>query len=221
MPVRSHLRANCARPFCHAIIEATIGAVLLLAAIPATGGRISYLRAQTQSTGVAQGAAQQSSPVGPAAIAAPAGSSAASSSVSSASSVTAPATAAKKVWTNDDVGDLRANSAISTSSGPNARGFRANGAAANGRTAKPYRDQIAKLKAKIPPIDAQIAKLQAAIDGVPTGDGRTSSRPMGVKSDDWRLELQDLQRKREDIQDQIATLEDNARHAGVQPNTLP
>ena len=216
MPVRS----RSAPQFGNTIAEAAIVALLLPIAIPATGARISCLRAQTQSTVVAQGAGQQSSAAGPAATA-PTGASSAAPSVSSVSTASTPTPAAKKVWTNDDVGDLRANSEISTSSRPHANAFRANGAAANGRGSKAYRDQIANLKAKIPPIDAQIAKLQAAIDGVPTGDGKTSSRPMGVKSDDWRLELQDLQSKREDILDQIATLEDDARHAGVQPNTLP
>ena len=211
MPVCSHF----ARRLCSTITQAAVGSLLLWIALPMTGAPISFLRAQAQS----QSAMQQSSPAAPAATTA--GPTGVAPSVSSASSATASTPAAKKVWTNDDVGDLRANSAISTSSRPHASGFRANGTAANGRAAKPYREQIAKLKAKIPPIDAQIAKLQAAIDGVPTGDGRTSSRPMGVKSDDWHLDLQDLQSKREDILDQIATLEDNARHAGVQPNTLP
>ena len=104
MPVRSH----SARQLGNTIAEAAIVALLLLIAVPATGARISCLRAQTQSTVVAQGAAQQSSAAGPAATA-PTGASSAAPSVSSVSTASTPTPAAKKVWTNDDVGDLRAN----------------------------------------------------------------------------------------------------------------
>lgn len=133
--------------------------------------------------------------------------------------------AAKKVWTNDDVSDLRGQSTISTVGQPSAR----NGAKTGDKPApnaksgngKAYQNQIARLEAQIPPLDAQIAELQAAIDGKPTGDGKTSQRPRSVKTDDWSVEMQDLQKKRDDTLAQIATLKDQARHQGVPANTLP
>jgi hypothetical protein len=141
-------------------------------------------------------------------------------------STSAPATPApKKVWTNDDVTDLRGESTISTVGQPNAK----NGAkpgdkpapnAKNGN-AKTYQAQIARLEAQIPRLDAQIAELQAAIDGKPTGDGKTSQRPRGVKVDDWSVEMQELQKKRGDALEKIAAIKDQARHQGVPPNTLP
>jgi hypothetical protein len=141
-------------------------------------------------------------------------------------STAAPAPpAAKKVWTNDDVTDLRGESAISTVGQPNAKngakpGDKSATNAKNGN-AKSYQAQIARLEAQIPPLDAQIAELQAAIDGKPTGDGKTSQRPRGVKADDWSVEMQQLQKKREDTLEQIAALKDQARHQGVPANTLP
>jgi hypothetical protein len=145
---------------------------------------------------------------------------------STSNSTVAPAPpAAKKVWTNDDVTDLRGESAISTVGQPTAK----NGAKPGNKTAanakngnvKAYQAQIARLEAQIPPLDAQIAELQAAIDGKPTGDGKTSQRPRGVKADDWSVEMQELQKKRDDTLEQIAALKDQARHQGVAPNTLP
>ena len=129
--------------------------------------------------------------------------------------------AAKKVWTNDDVPDLRDQSVISTvgDSAPKHGNKPATTAKNNG--AKPYQAQIARLEAQIPPLDAQIAELQAAIDGKPTGDAKTSQRPRGVKADDWSVEMQDLQKKRDGILDQISALKDQARHQGVPPNSLP
>jgi hypothetical protein len=133
----------------------------------------------------------------------------------------AAAPAGKKVWTNDDVGDLRGESVISTVGQPTTRtGAKPAPNAKNGN-AKSYQAQIARLEAQIPPLDAQIAELQAAIDGKPTGDGKTSQRPRSVKSDDWSVEMQDLQKKRDDTLGQIAALKDQARHQGVPPNALP
>jgi hypothetical protein len=132
---------------------------------------------------------------------------------------------AKKVWTNEELGGAHAQPGTSTSqparnantnphpkiaSGPRARG-----------DAQWYHDQIAKLQAKLPPLDEQIAKLQAAIDGAPTGDAKTSTRPTGVRAGDWRTQLADAHKQRDDIADKIAALQDEARHFGIPPDMIP
>lgn len=125
----------------------------------------------------------------------------------------------KKVWTNDDLRSLRSESPISTVGKPgqqssNVGAKPANPAARNGW----YQARIAVLEAQIPPIDQKIGDLQAALSGKQVD----SVRKYGwTKPDDWRVELEQLQTKRQNIQDQIATLEDRARHDGVPPNTLP
>ncbi len=131
--------------------------------------------------------------------------------------------ASKKVWTNEDVGGLRGNDPISTSTVgvTDPKAGAKPGTSARNKNTKPYKAQIAKLEAQIPPIDSQIADLQAAIDGKPTGDGQSSQRPRGVKADDWTAEMEHLKAKRDGILDQIAALKDEARHQGVAPNTLP
>lgn len=180
-------------------------AVLLCAAIFATAGHAqensSTSSTPAQPTGASGQAAQPSSSQTPA--------------------PTAPA--AKKVWTNDDVTDLRDNSEISSFGGSNAKPARAAGQGATSRHGDPnsYRDQIAKLEAQLPPLDHQIAQLQAAIDGTPTGDSQTSTRPFGVHGGDWRTQLAQLQTKRAGIAAHISALQDQARHSGVTPNTLP
>jgi chaperonin cofactor prefoldin len=128
----------------------------------------------------------------------------------------------KKVWTNEDVPDLRGQSVISTVGDPNAKHSNKPATAAkNSGASKSYQAQIERLQAQIPPLDAQIAELQSAIDGKPTGDAKTSQRPRGVKADDWSVEMQELQKKKDALLDQIAALKDQARHQGVSPNTLP
>jgi hypothetical protein len=141
---------------------------------------------------------------------------------SAALSATAPAPApAKKVWTNEDVTDLRGVAPVSTVGSTDPTGGKKPKQAANNRSPRAYQAQIARLEGQIPSLDAQIAELQAAIDGKPTGDAKTSQRPRSVKADDWNVEMQELQKKKQDTLDQIAALKDEARHQGVPPNTLP
>jgi hypothetical protein len=128
----------------------------------------------------------------------------------------------KKVWTNDDLSGLRDAPAISTFTEPHAKPAKTGAKpGSKGRDAKWYQNQIAKLQAQISPLNTQIADLQAAIEGKPTGDSKESTRPYGVKADQWPVELDQLQRKRGDIESHISALEDEARHNGVAPNTLP
>jgi cell division protein FtsB len=139
-------------------------------------------------------------------------------------------TPSKKVWTNDNVKTPEGQPEVSTfqpenrgTSQPDGklRGKSAAWTKNSNKDAKRYQDQIAKLKAKVPPLDAQIAELQAAIKGEPTGDAKSSTRPRGVKADSWASEMAQLQKQRDDIFDKIAALQDEARHNGVSPNALP
>jgi hypothetical protein len=173
-----------------------------LAAVLFVAGAATAAHAQSSSSGTAAPAAGQTA------------------ATNDSTAAPAPPTG-KRVWTNDDVASLRSDSVISTvgSSKPNAGAKPA--PAAKNNNAKQYQAQIARLEAEIPPIDSQIAELQAALDGKPTGDAKTSQRPRGVKADDWSVEMQQLQTKRDGIEEQINSLRDQARHHGVAPNTLP
>jgi len=176
---------------------------------------LTFLSAALFVVGAANAARAQSSSSG---TAAPAAGQTAATNGSTATS--APPTG-KRVWTNDDVSGLRGESVISTVGSSDAKSANKPATAAKNTDAKPYQAKIARLEAQIPPIDSQIAELQAAIDGKPTGDAKTSQRPRGVKADDWSVEMQELQKKRDGIVDQISALRDQARHHGVPANTLP
>lgn len=128
---------------------------------------------------------------------------------------------AKKVWTNDDVSGLRSDAPLSTVGSTDPKAEVKPAPAVRNRNANAYQARLTRLEAQIPPLERQIAELQAAIEGKPTGDAKTSQRPRGVKADDWNVELQQLEKKRDSIQDQIAALKDEARHHGIPPNTLP
>jgi hypothetical protein len=130
-------------------------------------------------------------------------------------------TPVKKVWTNDDVGDLRDHSAISTVG--NAKPTPGKPApkdsnAPHNKEARTFHDQIAKLQAQIPPIDEKINELQSALSGNQVTEERHFS---GVKPDNWKDELARYQKQRDDIQAKIAVLEDQARHSGVATNQIP
>lgn len=153
--------------------------------------------------------------------------SAAQNSNANPSSVTtaSPQPTAKKVWTNDELSAQDPNTGISTvgkaTSNTAKRAVAARPASANGRNARWYQAEIARLQAKVVVFDSQIADLQAALDGKATGDGEKSVRSFGVRMDDWSRELMELQQKREDTLEQISALRDQARHNGVAPNAIP
>jgi hypothetical protein len=127
----------------------------------------------------------------------------------------------KKTWTNEDVGSLREDSAISTFNTPKPNTAKPSQNPApprGGKDAKWYRTEIEKLQAQIPPLDEKITKLRDAIDGKQVDEERhyTWSKP-----DDWRDQLARLEKQREDIQDKISGLKDEARHRGIPPEQLP
>jgi uncharacterized protein YukE len=130
-----------------------------------------------------------------------------------------PATPPKKVWTNEDMGAIHSNSAISTFSGSaKAANPKPAPAKPSSKNAKQYQDQIAKLQAKLPPLDQQISVLQAGLNGATVNETRHYG---GVKLDDWRDQLARLQKQREDIAAQISAMQDEARHNGVPDNQIP
>jgi hypothetical protein len=162
-----------------------------------------------------QGAAQTSSP-------SPASSSA--QSTQAPSQAPAPAAAAqpapKKVWTNEDVAGLRQDSVISTFTPPKSKSTNNGEKSANPKSkqAQWYQNRIAGLQAKLPPIEDQIAELQAALSGQTVNEVRKWG---GNRPDDWRVELGNLQKKHDDIENQINALKDQARHDGVPAGALP
>ena len=160
-------------------------------------------------------------PAGDAAAPAQANSTAATNSTTPTTTTTPSATApAKKVWTNEDMGDVHKNSVISTFSGTNGKPGSAKpaGAAKGNKDAKQYQDQILKLQAKLPPLDEQISELQATLNGATVNSTRHYS---GTKIDDWHEELVHLQKQREDIATKISALQDEARRNGVPENQIP
>lgn len=118
------------------------------------------------------------------------------------------------------MGTVHNNSTISTFS--NGAKKPANGKTApakpNSKSAQQYQNQIARLQAKLPPLDEQISELQAGLNGDTVNSTRHYS---GVKLDDWRDQLARLQKQREDIVTQISALQDEARHNGVPDNQIP
>jgi hypothetical protein len=128
--------------------------------------------------------------------------------------------AARKVWTNDDMGELRQDSVISTFKPPNAKPAKAGAkpASPKAKSAQWYQARIAGLQGQLAPINDQIAQLQAALSGETVNSVRKWG---GVRPDDWRVELDGLQKKRDGIQAQIQNLRDEARRDGVPPNALP
>ncbi|HUJ30110.1 MAG TPA: hypothetical protein VLY23_02435 [Candidatus Acidoferrum sp.] len=144
------------------------------------------------------------------------------SGTSQAPAATTPAqTQTKKVWTNEDVTDLRDHSAISTIGGQESKPAKPGENPTQGARKKDtrwYREQIEKLQAKIPTLDDKIHQLQAALSGETVSSTRQYG---GARPDDWRDQLARLQKQRDEIDVKMSELRDQARHDGVPANALP
>ncbi|MGD0840972.1 MAG: hypothetical protein ABSA32_07440 [Candidatus Acidiferrales bacterium] len=144
----------------------------------------------------------------------------------------APAATQKKVWTNDDLDQLRDQGGISVigkSSAPNAATPQ-NGPA---QPAKPavapklpkekdpewYKEQLAPLYTALDRINSEIAAAQSAVDGETRGDAGVSMgarAPAGTPQE----QLVALQKQQQDIQTKIDNLLDQARHNDLPPGDL-
>jgi hypothetical protein len=162
--------------------------------------------------------AQEQSATPPAATTSAQSPSATSSASSASSTASAPA---KRVWTNEDMGEVHRNSTISTFNAPNAKDPKPNGkpaTATKSKDAKRYQDQINALRAKLPPIDDKITQLKAVLAGDTVQQTRTYG---GNRIDDWHEELLHLQKQRDDIEAKISAVQDDARHNGVPESEIP
>lgn len=146
-------------------------------------------------------------------------------SASTAGSSGAPASGTqtsppKRVWTNDDMGGVHRDPSIPNYSATTkpAKNAGKSPVGPKSKDAKRYQDQIAALRAKLPPLNDKIADLQGALNGDTVHSTRTYG---GNKIDDWHVELVDLQKKRDDIEAKISALQDEARHNGVPENQIP
>jgi hypothetical protein len=154
----------------------------------------------------AQNTGQQPTPA-PASAATPSG----------GSKTPAKAPAAKKVWTNEDMGSL---TGPTYDSKPN-RGSKQNSYRPEGTSGSPngsyYRNQINSLKSKIDDIDRKLDNYEALTHGEAPGQGEKQT---GVRITDSRADIQDLVAQKQKLLAQISELEDQARHAGVEPGQL-
>lgn len=144
---------------------------------------------------------------------------------------------AKKVWTNDDLADLPANSPVSTASatpvvapaeGPAtgeatpAGGDKAtakSGALAPEKDPKIYQQKLQALRQRLADVEAKIKSTQDAISGSQGGSNALNlSQPTPVMRPQDQLAA--LEKERQDIQQQIEDLESQARQNGLSPGDI-
>jgi hypothetical protein len=153
--------------------------------------------------------AQDTAPIAPT----PATAAASSDKKDSSDTKTAPKP--KKVWTNDDMAELRANSTVSVV-GPQAQGRKIQqrsyypNATQSELMLKMYRQQIDQLQVQVDSIDKQIANLRDAIAGKTVDSSRTYD-PWGGRQGDWSSQIDQLQKNRGSVLKQIDTVEEQIR----------
>jgi uncharacterized protein YukE len=124
---------------------------------------------------------------------------------------TAPKPKAKKVWTNDDMGDVHQSSAVSVVGTQKKNNQQPNyDSPPPGQSeymVKMYRQQIDQLQAQADAIDKQIANLQDAKNGKSVDSSRTYD-PWGGKQGDWNSQVAQLEKNRDNILKQIDSVQD-------------
>jgi hypothetical protein len=130
----------------------------------------------------------------------------------------------KKVWTNEDLQDLRSKTPVSVVGAPPAApAKRASGAAAtNADPAKNgqwYRERLQPLRAELAKLDHQLDDLRGFEDGSYRSSGGGVSRgylaPLNPAE-----EIKKLAARKDEIQARVSALEDEARHNGILPGEL-
>ncbi|HEY1923768.1 MAG TPA: hypothetical protein VGG58_00865 [Candidatus Acidoferrum sp.] len=160
----------------------------------------------------------------------------AAASAPPSSSPATPAAKPKKVWTNENLGDVSGTISVvgdprrpsaSASSGQAARPGQNKSAATktsddsvDPKTVAQVREQLQKLQAGIDSVDKQLAQLT----GLSKGDSKNTG---GLKSDTFSYstasvedQIKQLQAKRNQLQTAMDGLLDAARASGIEPGQL-
>lgn len=137
---------------------------------------------------------------------------------------------AKKVWTNDDIGELREHDGVSVVGGgsaPAPNGTAANASATPGKK-QPlpkekdpdwYKKQLAPLYARLDALHTAISNAESAVSGDTRGSATVSMDATGNAATPQQ-QLTQLQQEQQQVQAQIDNLEDLARHNGLEPGAL-
>jgi uncharacterized protein YukE len=131
----------------------------------------------------------------------------------SSATTPAPKPKAKKVWTNDDMGDVHQNSAVSvvgTQKKSNQPNYYSPPPGQSEYMVKMYRQQIDQLQSQADAIDKQIANLQDAKNGKTVDSSRTYD-PWGGKQGDWNTQIAQLEKNRDNVLKQIDSVEEQIR----------
>jgi len=125
---------------------------------------------------------------------------------------------AKRVWTNDDVNGLSGPvSVVGNSKNPGKAGA---GGKADGQYIASTKKELAKLQTQLDDTDKQLADLKDFSQGKApaTSGGYTINK--GYNRTPVDQQITSLEAKKQELQDKIGALFDEARKKGVQPGDL-
>lgn len=143
------------------------------------------------------------------------GSSSSSAATATGATQPTPPTKPKKVWTNDDVAAATGSSSPATKS----KNDNASASDATAKLAKQLHDRLDKLEAQLRDTEKQLTDLKNFAAG--EGNG-TAGRQLhkGYSMEPVPDQIAKLETKRQQLQDQINDLYDEARKKGILPGQL-
>jgi hypothetical protein len=158
----------------------------------------------------------------------------AAASAPPSSSPAIPAAKPKKVWTNENLGDVSGTISVvgdprraSASSGQAARPGQNKSAATktsddrvDPKTVAQVREQVQKLQAGIDNVDKQLAQLTGLSKGDSKNTGGLNSDTFSYSTASLEDQIKQLQAKRNQLQTAMDGLLDAARAGGIEPGQL-
>lgn len=139
-----------------------------------------------------------------------------------------------KVWTNDDIEALKggAITVVGSASAPPAAeapaetpaaGEAGGEAAAEEREPLPPKEQTQEYwQGRLQPLRDELQKIDQQISDLRRGESQAASNAINMAGDNPGVQVQDtierLERRRRDVQQQIASIQDEARRMGISPS---
>jgi hypothetical protein len=133
----------------------------------------------------------------------------------SVSSAPSNQSAPKKIWTNDDFSPHAAPAPV-TAKATKPKPVQTK--PAGGHPASWYRSQINTANNQIAGIDQKIATYQAALNG--EAQPSQGVQEYHMRRADWQSEIQTLTKQKKDLLAKIDSLEEEAKHNGIDPEQL-
>jgi TolA-binding protein len=126
----------------------------------------------------------------------------------------------KKIWTNENLSEASGTVSVVGTSRAGTKSPPTSAKSPDAKYVADTRKQLAKLQGEISDLDKQINQLKNFNEGEPASYSGATKINKSYNRDPVSIQIQELQDKKKQTQDQIDALLDDARKKGIEPGQL-